>query len=90
MVSRAKALARGKASRDSTSELLRGVYVENLAAGRATASSVGARLGVEPSSVRTALLKASAKGLVKTARGLVAITPAGRRRLKVVMMGGAF
>ena len=47
-------------------------------------------MGRAPSSVRSALREASAKKLVRTAKGPVELTPAGRRRLKVVMMGGAF
>jgi cytidyltransferase-like protein len=74
----------------ATLEVLREVYVENLRHGRATASSIGAGLGLAPSSARSALREASARKLVKTARGLIDLTPAGRRRLKVVMMGGAF
>ncbi len=71
-------------------ELLREVYVENLRDGRASASSIAARLGMAPSVVRHAIREATAKRFVRTARGLVDLTPGGRRRLKVVMMGGAF
>jgi cytidyltransferase-like protein len=73
-----------------TLELLKEVYVENLRDGRASAGSIGASLGVDAASVRSALGDAHAKKLVRTAKGLVELTPAGRRRLKVVMMGGAF
>jgi FAD synthetase len=90
VVTAAEARAEGKGTRDSTLELLREVYVENLGQGRATAGSIGARLRAAPSSVRLALEEASEKGLVKTVKGLVQLTPKGRRRLKVVMMGGAF
>jgi cytidyltransferase-like protein len=73
-----------------TLDLLRLVYVENLRDGRSTATSIGARLGAAAPSVRSALREAFAKKLVRTAKGRVEVTPAGRRRLKVVMMGGAF
>jgi len=71
-------------------DLLRAVYVENLEDGGATVGSIGARLGVAPARVRSALQEASGRRLVKTTRGSADLTPAGRRRLKVVMLGGAF
>lgn len=71
-------------------DLLREVYLENLGDARARASSLGASLRVDASSVRSALRAASEKRLVRTEKGIVSLTPAGRRRLKVVMMGGAF
>jgi FAD synthetase len=71
-------------------ELLREVYIENLRDGKATPSSIGAGLGAAPGQIRWALGEASRKKLVKTANGLVELSPMGRRRLKVVMMGGAF
>jgi cytidyltransferase-like protein len=74
----------------TTLELLREVYVENLRNGRASTGSISAGLGAAFSSVRSALRDASARRLVRTAKGLVDLTPAGRRRLKVVMIGGAF
>ncbi len=79
-----------KGERQPTLELLREVYVENLRDGRASAGSIGTRLGVAPGLIRSALRDASARKLVRTAKGLVELTPAGRRRLKVVMIGGAF
>jgi cytidyltransferase-like protein len=74
----------------ATLDLLREVYVESLRDGCASAASIGARLGAAPSSVRSALREASAKKLVRTTKGRIELIPAGRRRLKVVMMGGAF
>ena len=73
-----------------TLELLREVYVENLRDGRASASSIGAGLGVAQASVRFALREASRRKLLGAGEGPLELTPAGRRRLKVVMMGGAF
>jgi len=71
-------------------DLLRGVYIANLKDGNAKVGAICRALGVPTSYVRAALLDASAKGLVRVARGSADLTPAGRRRLKVVMLGGAF
>jgi len=51
---------------------------------------MGKALREPASSARSAIRDASAKGLVRVTRGTVELTPAGRRRLKVVMLGGAF
>jgi cytidyltransferase-like protein len=80
----------GSGPQKATLDLLREVYVANLRDGSAPVSVISERLGVAPSSVRSALRDASRRGLLKTARGLAGLTPVGRRRLKVVMMGGAF
>jgi FAD synthetase len=74
----------------TTLELLREVYIENLRDGKASASSVGAGLGAAPGIIRSVLKDASSRKLVKTTKNLLELTPMGRRRLKVVMMGGAF
>jgi cytidyltransferase-like protein len=74
----------------ATLDLLREVYVANLRDGKARVGAIGEALGARPSSVRSALGDASAKGLITVAKGFVQLTPAGRRRLKVVMLGGAF
>jgi cytidyltransferase-like protein len=74
----------------ATLDVLREVYVANLRDGKARAGAIGRALGAPPSSVRSALRTASAKRLVGVTRGSAALTPAGRRRLKVVMLGGAF
>jgi FAD synthetase len=81
-----------KAGRSSleTLDLVREVYLANLRDGRARANRMGAKPGTDASSVRSALRDASAKKLVRSTRGVVDLTPSGRRRLKVVMMGGAF
>jgi cytidyltransferase-like protein len=71
-------------------EVLREVYVANLRDGRARAGAIGRALGAPPSSVRSALRSASEKKLLEVTRGSVELTPAGRRGLKVVMLGGAF
>jgi len=90
VVRRAEAGKEAGRSNLETLDLLREVYVANLRDGRARASRMGARLGVGASSVRSALRDASARRLVRTAKGIVQLTHSGRRRLKVVMMGGAF
>jgi cytidyltransferase-like protein len=74
----------------ATADLLRAVYVANLGEGRATVSVISRALGATPSSVRPVLRDAAASKLVKVAKGAAALTPAGRRRLRVVMLGGAF
>jgi FAD synthetase len=71
-------------------ELLKAVYIEQVVRGRATPASIGKRLGAGQASIRSALGDATAKGLVKTKAGSTQLTPSGRRRLKVVMLGGAF
>jgi len=71
-------------------DLLREVYVESLRDGTVRAGAIGKAIREPKSSVRSALRDASAKGLVRVAKGSAELTPAGRRRLKVVMLGGAF
>jgi cytidyltransferase-like protein len=73
-----------------TLDILREVYLANLKDGRARVNRLSERLGADGSSVRSALRDAAAKKLVREAKGMVDLTPIGRRRLKVVMMGGAF
>jgi cytidyltransferase-like protein len=70
--------------------LLREVYVSSIRDGSAPIRSISESLGSAPSSFRAALHGASAKKLVMIAKGSVSLTPTGRRRLKVVMVGGAF
>ena len=82
---------RGRAgSAVSTLDVLRGVYIANLKDGSANVGAISRALGAPTSHVRAALQDASAKGLVRVGRGSADLTPAGRRRLKVVMLGGAF
>jgi len=71
-------------------DLLREVYVLNLRDGRAGSGAIGKALREPASSVRSALRDASAKRLVRVTRDSAELTPAGRRLLKVVMLGGAF
>ncbi len=75
----------------ATLDLLREVYLTDLSEGRAKRTTVVAkRLAAPASSVRAALGEASRKKLVRIAGGRAELTPSGRRRLKVVMLGGAF
>ena len=69
--------------------LLRQGYAAGLD-GRASATAIGKRLDVHSSSVQAALRDATKKRLVRVAGGAAKLTPSGRRRLKVVMLGGAF
>jgi FAD synthetase len=71
-------------------DVLRAVYVASLREGEARPAAISKTLGASLSSVRSALGGAASKGLVKARRGTFEVTPVGRRRLKVVMLGGAF
>lgn len=74
----------------ATLDLLRGAYIAGLGDGKATSKGIARRLGAAASSVGEALRHAQAKGLVRVSGDVVELTPLGRRRLKVVMLGGAF
>jgi cytidyltransferase-like protein len=87
-VNRAKAGSRG--SHLDTLTLLRGIYVVGLEEGGARTASLCKRLGLAPETLRAALSEASSRKLVRTSKGTVGLTESGRRRLEVVMMGGAF
>lgn len=69
--------------------LLREVYLGALT-GAASPQSIARRLGEPVTAVRAALRAASAEGLVQVGKAGATMTPAGRRRLRVVMLGGAF
>jgi cytidyltransferase-like protein len=73
-----------------TLTVLKAVYVTNVNEGGARVASICKTLASGPTSVRAALREASRKKLVKAAKGAIELTALGRRRLKVVMMGGAF
>jgi FAD synthetase len=85
-----RARGAGRLERVATLDLLREVYLTNLAKGRAESTAIGKRLGVPASSAAAALRRAAESRLVRVARGAAELTPSGRRRLKVVMLGGAF
>lgn len=85
----------GKAKRAAPSgrkilPLLRETYVQGLKGWPPSAESISSALGETVREVRGALEGAKAAGLVKVTRSRVELTPAGRGRLRVVMMGGAF
>lgn len=54
------------------------------------AAAAARRLEATPTSVRAALREAAGRRLVREVGGKLVLTPLGRRRLKVVMLGGAF
>jgi len=74
----------------ATLDLLREVYVASLRDGRARPGAMAKALREPASLVRSALRDASARRLVRVTKGSPQLTPAGRRLLKVVMLGGAF
>jgi cytidyltransferase-like protein len=73
---------------DPVLDLLREVYAEGLRDGKASLRLVGKRMGAP--AARSAVRDASRKKLVKATDGRLELTPAGRRKLKVVLLGGAF
>lgn len=70
--------------------LLREIYLGALKGGAASPQSIARRLGEPAAAVRVAIREASAKDLVQVGKAGARLTPAGRRRLRVVMLGGAF
>jgi len=68
--------------------LLREVYLASLRDGSARERAINEKFGLI--STRPALSSATAKGFLKASGDVLQLTPKGRRRLKVVMMGGAF
>lgn len=80
----------GGATPRETVDLLREVYVECLRDGRAEVSKV-TKAGPSPGLTKKALVRAAETRLVKVEEsGLVELTPEGRGKLTVVMLGGAF
>lgn len=77
-------------ARPSTLSVLRGVYLEGISSGKVTFAALSRRLATPTAAVRSAIRDEAARGLVRAGAGSVELTPAGRRRLKVVMLGGAF
>lgn len=70
--------------------LLRAAYLRKVRDGKAPKERVRRDLAVDAAEFSPALRLAVKRGLVKVARGDVSLTASGRRRLKVVMVGGAF
>ena len=72
-------------------DVLRQVYVANLRDGRAQAQAIGRALGAPPSSVRSGAPERVGKGgSSEWHEAPRSSRPPGRRRLRVVMLGGAF
>jgi FAD synthetase len=71
-------------------ELLRAVYTVGLREGAATIDAVSLTLGEDRAETRRRLEAASREGLVNLANQAAGLTPKGRERLTVVMIGGAF
>jgi len=71
-------------------QLLRAVYLRVVREGKARAEEVRKDLSADSASFRAMLRLAVKNHLVKVSRGEVQLTATGRKKLKVVMMGGAF
>ncbi len=71
-------------------DVLRAVYSTGLLESRSTLDSISAVLGRSPGDVRKTVETAAGSGLVKVSGPEVLLTPKGRSRLRVVMIGGAF
>lgn len=71
-------------------DALRAVYGTTLTDGRSAIRSVAAHCGVTESEARAVIERAVKEGLLESTDGWLRLTPEGRRRLKVVMIGGAF
>lgn len=71
-------------------DFVRGVYCTALRDGSATAARIAAFTGLPEEEVAATAVEAERHGLVESAGGGFALTPEGRGRLKVVMIGGAF
>ena len=82
--------AGGGAGGRETTDLLRAVYLEKIRRGAASGTGLRKTLGVSAGQLRAAVAAAKRRGLVEPKGGSVELTAAGRRRLRVVMLGGAF
>src|SRR5580692_5189009 len=71
-------------------ELLKAVYGTRLSQGLATVDAVSLALGETPEEVALGLEEASRGGLVEVRGREIALTPKGRAKMRVVMIGGAF
>ncbi len=69
---------------------MREAYVESIRDGKSTMRGIVDSLDMPAATVRTALREAGEQKLVTVTNGQVELAPDGRRRLKVVMLGGAF
>src|SRR5271154_453613 len=71
-------------------ELLRAVYSTNLRQGRSTIEEIALQEGRQQDELAKSVQSAAADGLLKANGSELALTPKGRSKLKVVMIGGAF
>ncbi len=71
-------------------ELLRAVYASQLREGRADSNRVAGFLSVPVAYARSALAVATRRGLLNRGAEGFGLTRTGRKKLKVVMIGGAF
>ncbi len=71
-------------------DILRAVYSTTLLEGRSTLEAVAKSLGEPLPEVAEKLQAAASAGLVLTHGDELSLTPEGRSKLKVVMIGGAF
>jgi cytidyltransferase-like protein len=70
-------------------EILKAVYIEGVRGGEATLDSVFASLG-SPERLDRAIEGLVEAGLLERVRGRLSLTERGRKRIKIVMIGGAF
>jgi cytidyltransferase-like protein len=71
-------------------DLLRAVYSANLKEGRATLERISAAVGRSQEEVLAAAEEVSTAGVLQMTGPQAALTPRGRAKLRVVMIGGAF
>jgi FAD synthetase len=71
-------------------KLLAAVYCLAIEGRRPTVAAVGGRVGADVDATRRALEELARQGSLKLEKGEVKLTPRGRRRLKVVFIGGGF
>jgi cytidyltransferase-like protein len=70
-------------------EILKAVYIEGVRRGKATLSSISEVLG-DPEGVGPSVERLVEAGLLDRMRGRLSLTDRGRRRIRTVMIGGAF
>jgi FAD synthetase len=70
--------------------LLRAVYLRRVREGRARTDDVRKDLSIDASTFREELRSVVKRRLIKVSKGEVQLTASGRRKLRVVMVGGAF
>lgn len=71
-------------------KLLAAIYSLNLGDASSTPAAVATYLGTDQLSVRQSVGELANEGSVRNAHGRISLTSKGRRKLKVVFMGGGF